>query len=80
MRHKQLTMRTFNDLSSGYLSLREIIDLDAIYNSDFKAVSKEDVKESIEDNEGSEDTESDKHCEDDETDNKKDDDEQESEP
>ncbi|QKX02477.1 RNA polymerase sigma factor RpoD [Wolbachia endosymbiont of Dirofilaria (Dirofilaria) immitis] len=67
-----------DDLSSGSLSLREIIDLDAIYNSDFNAMPKEDVKDSIEDIKSSEDTEDNKHYEDDETDNKKDDDEQES--
>ncbi|WP_025264292.1 RNA polymerase sigma factor RpoD [Wolbachia endosymbiont of Onchocerca volvulus] len=67
-----------DDLSSGSLSLREIIDLDAIYNSDFNAMPKEDVKENIEDINGSEDAENDKHCEDYKTDNKKNNDEQES--
>ncbi len=67
-----------DDLSSGSLSLREIIDLDAIYNSDFNAMPKEDVKENIEDIDGSEDAENDKHCEDYKMDNKKNDDEQES--
>ncbi|CAD7000749.1 unnamed protein product [Ceratitis capitata] len=67
-----------DDLSSGSLSLREIIDLDAIYNSDFNAMPKEDVKENIEDIDGSEDAENDKHCEDYKTDNKKNNDEQES--
>lgn len=34
-----------DDLSSGNLLLREIIDLDAIYNSDFNAIPKEDVED-----------------------------------
>lgn len=34
-----------DDLSSGNLLLREIIDLDAIYNSDFNAIPKEDIED-----------------------------------
>ncbi|WP_168464240.1 RNA polymerase sigma factor RpoD [Wolbachia endosymbiont of Ctenocephalides felis wCfeT] len=37
-----------DDLSSGILLLREIIDLDAIYNSDFNATPKEEGEESVE--------------------------------
>ncbi|NSM56719.1 RNA polymerase sigma factor RpoD [Wolbachia endosymbiont of Atemnus politus] len=67
------TIKTWrDDLSSGVLLLREIIDLDAIYNSDFNAISKEESEDISEDAKG------DEHCEDDETDDKKDDDEQES--
>ncbi|NUX01705.1 sigma-70 family RNA polymerase sigma factor, partial [Wolbachia endosymbiont of Madathamugadia hiepei] len=61
-----------DDLSSGALLLREIIDLDAIYNSDFNTIPKEDGEESAEDFEDSGD------AKDDETGNKKGDDEQES--
>ncbi|MGL9732576.1 MAG: RNA polymerase sigma factor RpoD [Wolbachia sp.] len=67
-----------DDLSSGALLLREIIDLDAIYNSDFNTISKEDSEENSEDFEDSEDIKDDEHCEDDEIVNKKGDDEQES--
>ncbi|WP_341817155.1 RNA polymerase sigma factor RpoD [Wolbachia endosymbiont (group A) of Agelastica alni] len=55
-----------DDLSSGALLLREIIDLDAIYNSDFNVVPKEESEESAEDAE---------YCSDDEKDSKKSDDE-----
>ncbi|GFY65263.1 RNA polymerase sigma factor RpoD [Trichonephila inaurata madagascariensis] len=55
-----------DDLSSGALLLREIIDLDAIYNSDFNVVPKEESEESAEDVE---------YCSDDEKDSKKSDDE-----
>ncbi|MCV3769349.1 MAG: RNA polymerase sigma factor RpoD, partial [Wolbachia pipientis] len=61
-----------DDLSNGALSLREIIDLDAIYNSDFNTMPKEDIKENVEDIEDSNNI-----SEVDNTDNKKDDDEQE---
>ncbi|WCR57764.1 RNA polymerase sigma factor RpoD [Wolbachia endosymbiont of Ctenocephalides felis wCfeJ] len=65
-----------DDLSSGALLLREIIDLDAIYHSDFNAIPKEDVEENIEDIEDSEDisenAQDSDHCEDDETDDKDD--------
>ncbi|QKX01334.1 RNA polymerase sigma factor RpoD [Wolbachia endosymbiont of Dipetalonema caudispina] len=61
-----------DDLSNGTLSLREIIDLDAIYNSDFNTMPKEDIKENVEDIEDSNNI-----SEVDNTDNKKDDDEQE---
>ncbi|MDR2978520.1 MAG: RNA polymerase sigma factor RpoD [Rickettsiales bacterium] len=67
-----------DDLSSGALLLREIIDLDAIYNSDFNTIPKEDGEKSAEDFEDSEDAKDDEHCEDDETGNKKGDDERES--
>ncbi|MGL9717866.1 MAG: RNA polymerase sigma factor RpoD [Wolbachia sp.] len=67
-----------DDLSSGALLLREIIDLDAIYNSDFNTIPKEDSEESAEDFEDSEDAKDDERCEDDEAGNKKGDDEQES--
>ncbi|MBD0391015.1 RNA polymerase sigma factor RpoD [Wolbachia endosymbiont of Pentalonia nigronervosa] len=40
------TIKTWrDDLSSGNLSLREIIDLDAIYNSDFNVIPKEDAED-----------------------------------
>ncbi|WP_065095295.1 MULTISPECIES: RNA polymerase sigma factor RpoD [unclassified Wolbachia] len=55
-----------DDLSNGALLLREIIDLDAIYNSDFNVVPKEESEESAEDVE---------YCSDDEKDSKKSDDE-----
>ncbi|WP_250294915.1 RNA polymerase sigma factor RpoD [Wolbachia endosymbiont of Oedothorax gibbosus] len=62
-----------DDLSSGALLLREIIDLDAIYNSDFNVVPKEESAENVEDSEDvSEDAE---YCSDDEKDSKKSDDE-----
>ncbi len=61
-----------DDLSSGALLLREIIDLDAIYNSDFNVVPKEESEESAEDVEDSEDA---GYCSDDEKDSKKSDDE-----
>lgn len=63
-----------DDLSSGALLLREIIDLDAIYNSDFNVVPKEESEaEDVEDSEDvSEDAE---YCSDDEKDSKKSDDE-----
>lgn len=65
-----------DDLSSGALLLREIIDLDAIYNSDFNVVSKEESEESAEDVEDSEDVSEDaEYCSDDEKDSKKSDDE-----
>lgn len=65
-----------DDLSSGALLLREIIDLDAIYNSDFNVVPKEESKESAEDVEDSEDVSEDaEYCSDDEKDSKKSDDE-----
>ncbi len=65
-----------DDLSSGALLLREIIDLDAIYNSDFNVVSKEESEESAEDVEDSEDvSENAEYCSDDEKDSKKSDDE-----
>lgn len=65
-----------DDLSSGALLLREIIDLDAIYNSDFNVVPKEESEESAEDVEDSEDVSEDaKYCSDDEKDSKKSDDE-----
>ncbi|WP_395463673.1 RNA polymerase sigma factor RpoD [Wolbachia endosymbiont of Cantharis cryptica] len=71
-----------DDLSSGTLLLREIIDLDAIYNSDFNAIPKEDNEESAEDIEDSEDisedAKGDEYCDDNETDSKKGDDEKES--
>ncbi|WP_255585919.1 RNA polymerase sigma factor RpoD [Wolbachia endosymbiont of Mansonella ozzardi] len=67
-----------DDLSSGALLLREIIDLDAIYNSDFNTIPKENSEESAEDFEDSGDTKDDEHCEDDEAGNKKGGDEQES--
>ncbi len=61
-----------DDLSSGALLLREIIDLDAIYNSDFNVVSKEEreeSEESAEDVEDSEDvSENAEYCSDDEKD------------
>ncbi|MDD9331915.1 MAG: RNA polymerase sigma factor RpoD [Wolbachia sp.] len=60
-----------DDLSSGSLLLREIIDLDAIYNSDFNVIPKED-------NEDSEDEESSEYCDDDEKDDSEKDDEEES--
>ncbi|WP_265038648.1 RNA polymerase sigma factor RpoD [Wolbachia endosymbiont (group A) of Lasioglossum morio] len=58
-----------DDLSNGALLLREIIDLDAIYNSDFNVVPKEESEES---EESAEDVE---YCSDDEKDSKKSDDE-----
>ncbi|WP_265026102.1 RNA polymerase sigma factor RpoD [Wolbachia endosymbiont (group A) of Bibio marci] len=65
-----------DDLSSGALLLREIIDLDAIYNSDFNVVPKEKSEESAEDVEDSEDVSEDaEYCSDDEKDSKKSDDE-----
>ncbi|GFR27059.1 RNA polymerase sigma factor RpoD [Trichonephila clavata] len=65
-----------DDLSSGGLLLREIIDLDAIYNSDFNVVPKEESEESAEDVEDSEDVSEDaEYCSDDEKDSKKSDDE-----
>ncbi|WFW29727.1 MAG: RNA polymerase sigma factor RpoD [Wolbachia endosymbiont of Menacanthus eurysternus] len=42
-----------DDLSNGSILLREIIDLDAIYNSDFNLIHKEDSGENIEDFEDS---------------------------
>lgn len=55
-----------DDLSGGALLLREIIDLDAIYNSDFNVVAKEESEESAEDIEGykdiSEDAKDDEYC------------------
>lgn len=40
------TIKTWrDDLSSGNLLLREIIDLDAIYNSDFNVIPKEDAED-----------------------------------
>ncbi|QIT36175.1 RNA polymerase sigma factor RpoD [Wolbachia endosymbiont of Brugia pahangi] len=70
-----------DDLSSGSLLLREIIDLDAIYNSDFNAIPKEESEESIEDDKDSENvsegTKDDEYCEDDEIDSKKGNDEKE---
>ncbi|WP_341811744.1 RNA polymerase sigma factor RpoD [Wolbachia endosymbiont (group A) of Conops quadrifasciatus] len=58
-----------DDLSSGALLLREIIDLDAIYNSDFNVVPKEESEESAEDVEDSEDVSEDaEYCSDDEKD------------
>ncbi len=71
-----------DDLSNGALLLREIIDLDAIYNSDFNVVPKEESEESeesAEDVEDSEDVSEDaEYCSDDEKDSKKSDDEKES--
>ncbi|MFJ5423401.1 RNA polymerase sigma factor RpoD [Wolbachia endosymbiont of Drosophila barbarae] len=68
-----------DDLSNGDLLLREIIDLDAIYNSDFNVVPKEESEESeesAEDVEDSEDVSEDaEYCSDDEKDSKKSDDE-----
>ncbi|MDX5462153.1 MAG: RNA polymerase sigma factor RpoD [Wolbachia endosymbiont of Tetragnatha montana] len=71
-----------DDLSNGALLLREIIDLDAIYNSDFNVVPKEESEESeesAEDVEGSkdisEDAKDDEYCV---GDGEKDDDEKES--
>ncbi|WP_425385249.1 RNA polymerase sigma factor RpoD [Wolbachia endosymbiont (group B) of Schoenobius gigantella] len=68
-----------DDLSNGSLLLREIIDLDAIYNSDFNVVPKEESEESeesAEDVEDSEDVSEDaEYCSDDEKDSKKSDDE-----
>ncbi|WP_353281894.1 RNA polymerase sigma factor RpoD [Wolbachia endosymbiont (group A) of Aleiodes leptofemur] len=68
-----------DDLSNGALLLREIIDLDAIYNSDFNVVPKEESEESeesAEDVEDSEDVSEDaEYCSDDEKDSKKSDDE-----
>ncbi|MDM8335128.1 RNA polymerase sigma factor RpoD [Wolbachia pipientis] len=58
-----------DDLSSGALLLREIIDLDAIYNSDFNAIPKEDSAEDVENSEDAKDNQ---------IGNKKVDDEQES--
>ncbi|WOE64509.1 RNA polymerase sigma factor RpoD [Wolbachia endosymbiont of Zaprionus tsacasi] len=58
-----------DDLSNGALLLREIIDLDAIYNSDFNVVPKEESEESAEDVEDSEDVSEDaEYCSDDEKD------------
>ncbi|WP_250296095.1 RNA polymerase sigma factor RpoD [Wolbachia endosymbiont of Oedothorax gibbosus] len=45
-----------DDLSNGALLLREIIDLDAIYNSDFNVVPKEESEESEESAEDVEDS------------------------
>ncbi len=71
-----------DDLSNGALLLRGIIDLDAIYNSDFNVVPKEESEESeesAEDVEDSEDVSEDaEYCSDDEKDSKKSDDEKES--
>ncbi|WP_374698196.1 RNA polymerase sigma factor RpoD [Wolbachia endosymbiont (group B) of Limnophora tigrina] len=71
-----------DDLSSGTLLLREIIDLDAIYNSDFNVIPKEESEESAEDVENSEDVsgdaEDDEYCSNDEKDSKKIDDEKDS--
>ncbi|WP_049973616.1 RNA polymerase sigma factor RpoD [Wolbachia endosymbiont of Muscidifurax uniraptor] len=71
-----------DDLSNGALLLREIIDLDAIYNSDFNVVPKEESEESeesAEDVEDSEDVSEDaEYCSDDEKDSKKSDDEKDS--
>ncbi|WP_264707452.1 RNA polymerase sigma factor RpoD [Wolbachia endosymbiont (group A) of Acrocera orbiculus] len=68
-----------DDFSNGALLLREIIDLDAIYNSDFNVVPKEESEESeesAEDVEDSEDVSEDaEYCSDDEKDSKKSDDE-----
>ncbi|MDU8941725.1 RNA polymerase sigma factor RpoD, partial [Wolbachia endosymbiont of Drosophila malagassya] len=68
-----------DDLSNGALLLREIIDLDAIYNSDFNVVPKEESEESeesAEDVEDSEDVSEDaEYCSDDEKDSKRSDDE-----
>ncbi|WP_265037567.1 RNA polymerase sigma factor RpoD [Wolbachia endosymbiont (group A) of Anomoia purmunda] len=65
-----------DDLSNGALLLREIIDLDAIYNSDFNVVPKEESEESAEDVEDSKDISEDaEYCSDDEKDSKKSDDE-----
>ncbi|CAN2110128.1 RNA polymerase sigma factor RpoD [Wolbachia pipientis] len=68
-----------DDLSNGALLLREIIDLDAIYNSDFNVVPKEESEESeesAEDVEDSEDVSEDaEYCSDDKKDSKKSDDE-----
>ncbi len=61
-----------DDLSNGALLLREIIDLDAMYNSDFNVVPKEESEESeesAEDVEDSEDVSEDaEYCSDDEKD------------
>lgn len=68
-----------DDLSNGALLLREIIDLDAIYNSDFNVVPKEESEESEESAEDVEDSkdisEDAEYCSDDEKDSKKSDDE-----
>ncbi|KDB19316.1 RNA polymerase sigma factor RpoD [Wolbachia endosymbiont of Glossina morsitans morsitans] len=68
-----------DDLSNGALLLREIIDLDAIYNSDFNVVPKEESEESEESAEDVEDSENvsedAEYCSDDEKDSKKSDDE-----
>ncbi|CAG5057278.1 unnamed protein product [Parnassius apollo] len=62
-----------DDLSSGALLLREIIYLDAIYNSDFNVAPKEESEECAEDVEDvSEDA---GYCSDDKKDSKKSDDE-----
>ena len=55
-----------DDLSSGSLLLREIIDLDAIYNSDFNTIPKEDTEdvEDIEDDEYCSSDEQDDECDD----------------
>ncbi|WP_338482583.1 RNA polymerase sigma factor RpoD [Wolbachia endosymbiont (group A) of Ophion costatus] len=53
-----------DDLSNGALLLREIIDLDAIYNSDFNVVPKEESEESAEDAEYCSDDEKDGNNED----------------
>lgn len=56
-------------MSSGSLLLREITHLDAVYNSNFNAISKEESEESIEDDKDfenvSEDIKDDKYCNDD---------------
>ncbi|XP_066251654.1 RNA polymerase sigma factor RpoD-like [Euwallacea similis] len=61
-----------DDLSNGALLLREIIDLDAIYNSDFNVVPKEESEESEESAEDVEDSkdisEDAEYCSDDEKD------------
>ncbi|QOD37904.1 RNA polymerase sigma factor RpoD [Candidatus Wolbachia massiliensis] len=67
-----------DDLSNGSLLLREIIDLDAIYNSDFNAIPKEDSEENVGDIEDSEDVKDDEYCDDNDVDGKKGDDEKES--
>ncbi|MDG7056118.1 MAG: RNA polymerase sigma factor RpoD [Wolbachia endosymbiont of Meromenopon meropis] len=66
-----------DDLNTGALLLREIIDLDAIYNSDFNTIPREDSEESAECFEDSEDVKNDEHSQDEEISNKKSGDEQE---
>lgn len=58
-----------DDLSNGDLLLREIIDLDAIYNSDFNVIPKEDSEEDAD--YISPDIKDDGYCSDDETKDKK---------